>query len=57
MYVSAENELSEDGVHLDPRWFSTTSKSEESGNYEAIVVVLYCQVHLIQPQLREALIK
>ena len=30
------------GVHLDPRRSSTTSKSAESGNYEAIVMVLYC---------------
>ena len=30
-----------DGVHLDPRRSSTTSKSAESGNEEAFVVVLY----------------
>ena len=30
------------GVHLDPRWSSTTSKSAKSGNYEAFVMVFYC---------------
>ena len=30
------------GVYLDPRRSSTTSKSAESGNYEAFVMVLYC---------------
>ena len=39
------------GVYLDPRRYSMTSKSVENGNYEAFVVVLYCQVHLIQPQI------
>ena len=29
-------------VYLDSRWSSTTSKSAESGNYEAFVTVLYC---------------
>ena len=29
------------GVYLDPRRSSTTSKSTESGNYEAFVVVHY----------------
>ena len=29
------------GVYLDPRRSSTTTKSEESGNYEAFVMVLY----------------
>ena len=38
------------GVYLDPTWSSTPSKSVESGNYEACVVVLYCQVHLFKPQ-------
>ena len=39
------------GVYLDPRQSSTTSKSAESGNYEAFVVVHYCQLQLIQPQI------
>ena len=30
------------GLYLDPRRSSTTSKSAESGNYEAFVMVLYC---------------
>ena len=29
------------GVYLDPSWSYTTSKSVESGNYEAFVMVLY----------------
>ena len=29
------------GVYLDPMRSSTTSKSAESGNYEALVMVLY----------------
>ena len=37
------------GVYLDPRRSSTTSKSAEIGNYEAFVVVHYCQLQLIQP--------
>ena len=39
------------GVYLDPRRSSTTSKYAESGNYEAFVVVHYCQLQLIQPQI------
>jgi hypothetical protein len=31
------------GVYLDPRQSSTTSKSAESGKYEAFVMVLYCR--------------
>ena len=38
------------GVYLDPRRSSTTSKSAESGNYEAFVVVLYCQ---LQQKIKE----
>ena len=30
------------GVYQDPRRSSTTSKSAESGNYEAFVTVFYC---------------
>ena len=39
------------GVYLDPRRSSTTSKSAESGNYEAFVVVHYFQLQLIRPQI------
>ena len=38
-------------AYLDARRASTTPKSAISGNYEAFVVVLYRQVHLIQPQI------
>ena len=38
------------GVYLDPRWSSSTSKSAESGNYEAFVVVHFGQLQLFQPQ-------
>ena len=36
------------GVYLDPRQSSTTSKSAESRDYEAFVVVLQCQLKLFQ---------
>ena len=39
------------GVYLDPRQSSTTLKPTESGNYKAFVVVHFCQLHLIQPQI------
>ena len=39
------------GVYLDPRRSSTTSKSADSGNYEAFFVVHFCQLQLIQPQI------
>ena len=39
------------GVYLDPRQSSITSKSKESGNYEAFVVVHFCQLQLIHPQI------
>ena len=39
------------GVYLDPGRSSTTLKSAEIGIYEDFVVVLYCQLHLIQPQI------
>ena len=32
------------GAYLDPRRSSTTSKSALIGNYEAFVVMLYCQL-------------
>ena len=38
------------GVYLDPRQASDTSKSAESGNYRAFVVVNYCPLQLIQPK-------
>ena len=39
------------GAYLDPIQSSTTSKSAESGNYEAFVVFHYCQLQLIQLQI------
>ena len=39
------------GVSLDPRRSFTTLQSVDSGNYEAFVLVLYCQLYLIQPQI------
>ena len=36
------------GLYLDPRWSSTTSKSAESGNYEAFVVLHYTVASLIE---------
>ena len=39
------------GVYLDPRRSSTTSKTAESGIYEAFVMVLYC--HFINEVLRK----
>ena len=39
------------GVYIDPRWSSDTSKFAESGSYEAFVVVHYCQLKFIQPQI------
>ena len=38
------------GIYLDPRQSSTTSKSAESGNYEAFVVVLCCQLQKYMKQ-------
>ena len=38
------------GVYLEPRQASDSSKSAESGNYEAFVVVLYCQ---LQQKIKE----
>ena len=39
------------GVYLDTRRASDTYQSAESGNYEAFVVVHYCQLQLMQPQI------
>ena len=48
---SALIELNIVGVYQDPRRSSTTS-SANSGNYEASVVVLYCQLYLTQRQIQ-----
>ena len=39
------------GVYLDPRLSSTTSKSAESGNHGAFVVVHYSQPQFILAQM------
>ena len=36
---------------LDPRQAADTSKSAESGNYEAFIVIHRCQLQLMQPQI------